>query len=144
MAAEFDQRGVEAAWAGYFEWETALAASGAVDVLAHVDVVKKQGYRLAEEPLHLYDGVAAAAAASGTAVEVNSNGLNSPAREVYPAPAFLKAFFEAGVPITLGSDAHSAEHAGRDLDEAVAAARAAGYATRLRFDQRAAVEVALE
>ncbi len=135
-AGEFPRRGVETAWEQYFDLETRLAASGAVDVLAHVDVCKKFGHRPAEEPLHLYEQVVQAAAASGTAVEVSSQGLARPSAEVYPAPAFLRMFHEAGVPITLASDAHVAAEAGWGHDEVVAAARAAGYSQMLRFRAR--------
>lgn len=140
---EFEARGVEQAYADYFEWETALAASGTVDVLAHADVVKKRGHRLATPPLDLYEGVAMAAAASNTAVEVSSAGLYKAVGEMYPAPEFLAAFYDAGVPITLASDAHASEDAGRGHNEVVAAARTAGYTHRLRFEQRSATSVPL-
>jgi len=140
---EFERRGVVAAWRQYFELEAQLAASGAVDVLAHVDVIKKYGLRPDADPRDWYDSVVAAAAASGTAVEVSSQGLRKPAREVYPAPAFLKRFHAAGVPITLASDAHTPDEAAWGHEEVVAAAKAAGYTTRLRFERRQRVEVPL-
>lgn len=140
---EFDRRGVERAWDDYFALETALARSGLVDVLAHVDVIKKLGRRPQSDPAPWYEGVVEAAAATGTAVEVSSQGLRNPADEVYPAPAFLEAFRRAGVPITLASDAHHAPEAAWGHEQVVEAARRAGYSTRLRFDQRAAVEVEL-
>lgn len=140
---EYEARGVERAYADYFDWEIALAASGTVDVLAHADVVKKFGHRLPSPPLDLYESVAKAAATSDTAVEVSSAGLYKKVGEVYPAPEFLVAFFEAGVPITLASDAHAAVDAARGHDEVVAAARAAGYRERLRYKERKATSVAL-
>ena len=135
---EFDRRGVDQAYEDFFALEAALAGSGSVDVLAHVDVVKKHGHRPARERFDLYDPVVAAAAASGTAVEVSSAGLFKPVGEIYPAPALLAMFFEAGVGITLASDAHRPEDAARAHEEAVAAARLAGYTQRLRFDSRRA------
>jgi histidinol phosphatase-like PHP family hydrolase len=45
-------------------------------------------------------------------------------------------FRGAGVPITLASDAHMAEDAAWGHDLVVAAARAAGYETYLRFAAR--------
>ena len=121
-----------------------LLASGAVDVLAHVDVVKKQGRRLSAPPTDLYAKVVTAAAASGTAVEVSTAGLHQPAAELYPNQTFLAMSSEAGVPITLASDAHYPEECGRDLGVAVAAAREAGYGERLQFRRRSAELVALE
>lgn len=136
VAFEFERRGVERAWDEYFELEVQLAASGAVDVLGHVDVVKKHGFRPENEPLHWYDAVVEAAVASGTAVEVSSQGLRNAAKEVYPSAAFLRRFMAAGVDITLASDGHTPEHTGHGHLEVVAAARAAGYETYLHFDGR--------
>ena len=141
--SEFERRGVRAAYEEYFEWETSLAASGAVDVLAHVDVVKKMGHHLPEPPVELYEPVVAAAAASGTAVEVSTAGLHDAAGELYPSPTFLQMFHDAGVPITLASDAHAPTEAARDFDVAVAAARVAGYTERLQFRRRVATPVPL-
>lgn len=133
---EFDRRGVEQAYQDYFEWETALASSGSVDILAHADVVKKYGHRLASPPLASYQRVATAAAETGTAIEVSTAGLHKPIGEMYPAPEFLQVCFEAGVEISLASDAHFPHEAARDRHLAVAAARAAGYTRRVRFTRR--------
>ena len=133
---EFDRRGVETAYDQYFELETLLAASGSVDVLTHVDVVKKLGHRHPSPPTELYESVVSAAVSSGTAVEVSTAGLDQPIGELYPAPDFLQMFYDAGVPITLASDAHHPEHCARDFDVAVAAARRAGYRQRLQFHER--------
>lgn len=140
---EFERRGVDQAYEDYFELEARLAASGLVDSLAHADVVKKAGHRATSEPIDLYEEVVKAAAATGTAVEVSSGGLRKPVAEIYPHPTFLAMFNEAGVSITLGSDGHVPHEVGHAHDEVVAAARAAGYETRLSFDQRSGQEVPL-
>lgn len=132
----FERRGVDAVWEEYFALEAALAASGRVDVLAHIDVVKKGGHRPSTDPSRWYRAVVEAAAGSGTAVEVSSQGLRNPAAEVYPAPALLEMLHRAGVPITLASDAHLPEGAGWGHDEVVVAASAAGYTERLGFRRR--------
>ena len=143
VSDEFARRGVRRAWEQYFELETQLAASGAVDVLAHVDVCKKHGQRPEREPVDLYLAVVEAASGSGTAVEVSSQGLRKPVGEVYPAPTFLEMFNRAGVPITLASDGHAPNEAAWGHEEVVAAARLAGYASSLRFKGRRRWEVPL-
>ena len=143
VVEEFDRRGIDQAWKDYFDLVVDLAGRGVVDVLAHVDVCKKFGYRPIVEPVHLYARVIEAAVRSGTAVEVSSQGLRRPAREIYPSPTFLKMFHEAGVKITLASDGHRADEAGWGHGEVLAAARAAGYASHLRFDARRCFEVPL-
>lgn len=140
---EFGRRGVDQSWEDYFALVVDLAERGAVDVLAHVDVCKKYGYRPATEPTHLYERVVKAAARTGTSVEVSSQGLRRPVSEVYPSPTFLKMFHGAGVKVTLASDAHHPEDAGHAHDEVVEAARAAGYTEHLRFESRRPFEVPL-
>ena len=140
---EFERRGIDRAWEDYFALVVDLARRGVVDVLAHVDVCKKFGYRPEVEPIHLYESVVQAALASGTAVEVSSQGLRRPAREIYPSPTFLKMLHNAGIRITLASDAHRAEEAAFGHHEVIAAAVAAGYSSHLRFDRRRSFEVPL-
>lgn len=140
---EFMRRGVLQAYADYFALEAQLAGSGTVDVLAHVDLVKVFGHRLETPPLEMYHNVVAAASQTGTAVEINTSGLDAPIGELYPSPVFLEMFHGAGVPITLGSDAHRPEDVGRGLDTAVVHAREVGYETRLEFENRVAGEVTL-
>jgi histidinol-phosphatase (PHP family) len=143
VSGEFERRGVDQAWEDYFALLEDLAGRGVVDVLAHADVCKKYGYRPISEPLHLYKKVVDAAAASGMAVEVSSAGLRMPVREIYPSAEFLAMFAQAGVPITLASDAHVAADAGVGFNEVVAWARSAGYTSRLQFTSRTAASVPL-
>jgi histidinol-phosphatase (PHP family) len=142
-AAEFARRGVRRAFEQYFALEAGLAASGIVDVLAHADVIKRAGLRPAEGATDLYGPVVAAAARSGTAVEISSAGLRHDVAELFPAPEFLERFRAAGVPITLASDAHMAEDAAWGHDAVVRAARDAGYTTYLRFEARRPIETPL-
>ena len=133
---EIRARGARRLFEEYFDVKTRLAARGGVDVLAHTDRCKTMGIVPDEEPLDLYESLVEAASASGLAIEVSSGGLRQAVGEIYPAPTLLRLFREAGVPITLASDAHYPEQAGSGHDEVVAAARAAGYTEYLRFEQR--------
>ena len=84
-----------------------------------------------------------AQASSSTAVEVSSAGLRQAPQEIYPAPAFLEMFHEAGVPITLASDAHRPEDTAWELGQVITAARTAGYTHYLHFDQKQRIYVPL-
>ena len=133
---EFDRRGHRQSYEDYFAAETTLAASGAVDVLAHADVVKKRGVILPDPPFDLYERLALAAASTDTAVEISTAGLHQPANEMYPHAALLASFHEHGVPITISSDGHRPNECGRDREIAVGFARSVGYTSRVTFDQR--------
>lgn len=143
VSYEFEMRGIDQSWADYFTIVADLAGRGVVEVLAHVDVCKKFGYKPEVEPTPLYERVVRAAAKSGTSVEISSQGLRRPVHEIYPSQTFLKMFHDAGVKITLASDAHRAADAGFAHDEVVAAAQAAGYSDHLRFDARRPYQVPL-
>jgi histidinol-phosphatase (PHP family) len=134
--SEYERRGVDRAFDQYFELEAAIAGSGLVDALAHADVIARHGLVPDGDLDRFYDPVVAAAARSGTAVEISSAGLRHTVRRLYPAAAFLSRFHAAGVPITLASDAHVAEDAATGHDAVVDAARAAGYREYLRFTAR--------
>ncbi len=138
---EFDRRGHEQSYEDYFAVETELALSGTVDVLAHSDVVKKQGVFLPTPPLELYDTLAEAAGRSGVAVEVSTAGLYQPAKEMYPHPDLLQRMYANGVPITLASDAHRPKKCGRDRDRALELAKSVGYTSSLTFRERQPIDV---
>lgn len=133
---EYERRGVRRAFEQYFELEATLAGSGLVDVLAHADVIARHGLRPGGDLDRFYEPVVAAAARSGTAVEISSAGLRHTVGRLYPAADYLSRFHAAGVPITLASDAHVAEDAAYGHGVVVAAARAAGYREYLRFTAR--------
>jgi len=141
---EFARRGAQQSYEDYFAIESQLAASGLFDVLAHADVVKKQGVMLDGVPYDLYEELAVAAARGGTAVEVSTAGLHQPAAEMYPAAPLLERFHNHMVPITLASDAHVPEHCGRDRDKALALARSVGYTERIEFRRRSGRLVPLD
>jgi len=118
--------GVERAWADYARCVEELAATRAVDVLAHPDVIKVAGYRPAV-PDEFYDRIAEAARACGLAAELNSSGWRKPCAEAYPAPPLLARFHKYGVPVTTASDGHQCDHVSWRIGELTAMARAAGY-----------------
>ena len=113
------------------------ARSGLFDVLSHPDLVKFFGHRADAETTHyVYEETADAVEAAGVCAEISTKGLRVPVGELYPHPDLLQAFQSRGVPITLASDAHVPDDVGRDIGDAVALARSAGYATVTVFDGR--------
>ena len=131
-------------WQRYFAEVAAAAASGVADVIAHADLVKKFCFRPPGPVDALYRETARSLASSGVAVEVNTAGLRKPCRELYPAQGFLNELFAAGVPVTVGSDAHRPEDVGAGWDEARTALLAAGYRSVVVYRQRVPEEVALD
>ncbi len=144
-----DRRGEYASWDVRELWERyfgdliTAAVSGLADVIGHADLVKKFGYVPEGDLTDLYKGAADAFAHSGVAVEVNTAGLRKPCAELYPSMPFLKNLHAAGVPITIGSDAHCPAEVGFAYAEARAALTEVGYRSALVFHGRQAEEVPL-
>ncbi len=70
------------------------------------------------------------------AIECNTAGLRRPLGEIYLEPAYLAAARAAGVPVSLGSDAHEPENVGRGCAEGVALLRSQGYREAVHFIAR--------
>jgi histidinol-phosphatase (PHP family) len=131
-------RSVEDVWRTYVEALVRLAASGAVDVLAHPDLAKIFSRRPEPSVLaDLHKQAAEAIAAAGTCIEISTAGLRKPVGELYPDPGFLEACVQRGVGITIASDAHVPELVGQDFDQALALAQEAGCETVTVFEGRA-------
>lgn len=116
-------------WKRYVELWCELAADDAspVTVLSHPDLAKKFNRYPSYDLDPLYSKMAEAARAGGKAIEVNTSGVTYACKEMFPAPALLRKFYEAGVPATLGSDAHEPRFVARGLREGAALLREAGY-----------------
>lgn len=86
----------------YCERLRQAAASGLFEILGHVDLPKKFRFLPRGELGELFKPVFDAAAASRTAIELNTAGLREDCAEIYPSLPLLKLARARGVPITFG------------------------------------------
>jgi histidinol-phosphatase (PHP family) len=135
-AAGYSARDRDVLYQRYFELFREAVESGAFDVMAHPDIIKKHGLTTTLPLGALYADAADALARSGVAIEVNTSGLRRPAAEPYPSLAFLRACAARGVPVTLGSDAHAPAHVGLDFDKALGLLERAGITEIATFEGR--------
>lgn len=143
LVSGYEQWSARDLWERYFRELATAAHSGAYDVMAHVDLVKKFGFAPPADHQDLYLWVAGELAAAGVAVEVSTAGLRKPCAEIYPSEALLGALRRAGVPITMGSDAHAPAEVGHMWGFAVETIKRAGYESLLVFRGRVGEEVPL-
>jgi histidinol-phosphatase (PHP family) len=111
-----------------------MMATGLYNTVGHADLAKKFNVRASIDLEPHYREVLAAVKEAGACYEVNTAGLRWPAAEMYPEPAFVRLAASMGVPVTLGSDAHTPDDVARDFDKAVALLRDAGYSEMATFD----------
>jgi histidinol-phosphatase (PHP family) len=134
--SRYDEWDIDDLYEHYFGLVVRAAESGHFDTMAHLDLVKKFGHRARKDLADLYGRVARRLAAAGVAIEVNTAGLRKPVGELYPHADLLVACRTAGVPATLGSDAHAPEEVGADFALGVDHLRAAGYERILTYRGR--------
>ena len=125
--------------AEYYRTVRRAAEYGRFDVLAHLDYISMWGDQPGPAALRELDAALDALAASGGALELNTDRVSDPAGVMYPSPAILRAAHDRGIPLVIDSDAHEAEHVGRLFDEAIALARESGYRETLRLSDRVLV-----
>jgi histidinol-phosphatase (PHP family) len=120
----------------YYHTVRRAAEWGRFDILAHIDYIGLWGHRPGPAVLPEIEAALDALAAAGAALELNTDRISDPAGVMYPSPAILRAARARGIPLTIDSDAHEAEHVGRFWDEAIAMAWEAGYRETLRLSDR--------
>lgn len=113
-----------------------LVETGLFDVMGHIDLVKKFGYRAEGDVSGALNRLLDRVAESGMLIEANTAGFDKPVGEMYPHPDILRAACERGIPITMGSDSHAPDQVGRHFSDAVGLLTAAGYEELSRPDKR--------
>lgn len=108
----------DSAYVRYFELIRQLIRSDLFDVLAHPDAIRRAGFHPNASMEDTYRDIARLLRERGMAIEVNTAGIRRRIGSPYPEPAFLAAVAREGVPVTIGSDAHTPEDVGRDFDTA--------------------------
>ena len=129
----------DALLAAYYRTVRQAAEWGRFDILAHMDYISLWGHRPGPAVLPEIEAALDALAASGAAIELNTDRFSDPAGVMYPSLAILRGAHARGIPLTIDSDAHEVEHVGRAWDEAIGYAREAGYRETLRLSDRALV-----
>ncbi len=103
------------------------ATSQPFHVMSHPDLPKKFNFYPSFDLARTYEEAAEAARAGGRMIEVNTSGSYYACEEMFPAPALLAAFCRAGVPCTVGTDAHEPANVTRDITRAYRLMYEAGY-----------------
>src|SRR5436305_12477945 len=106
-AAQFDGGNVNAIYADYFRRVREIAATGLVDCLAHLDLIKIHGHRPGAEIGSLVNETLDFIRARNLAVELSTAGWRKPVNELYPSDRIIELAMEKGIPFTIASDAHS-------------------------------------
>ena len=106
-AAQFDGRNIDAIYADYFRRVREIIATGLVDCLAHLDLIKIHGHRPGGEVGSLVTETLDFIRVRNLAVELSTAGWRKPVKELYPGDRIIELAIEKGIPFTTASDAQS-------------------------------------
>jgi histidinol-phosphatase (PHP family) len=106
-ARQFSGRNIDEIYSDYFRRIREIAASGLVDCLAHLDLVKIHGHRPCTPIAELVDETLDLIRSRNLAIELSTAGWRKPVTELYPSDGILTVAIKKGIPFTVASDAHS-------------------------------------
>lgn len=138
---EYSRRDINQCYIEYFEQTQKLASAGLFDIVGHLDLLKKFGYKPTKRLDSLFEKTIKIIAENQLVVEVNTAGLREPVKEIYPSEQLLRLCFENNIAVTLGSDAHEPEEVGYAINEALESIKKVGYKKVIAFTRRRRNEI---
>lgn len=112
----FDEHSIRDIYHDYFQAMIRGVDTGLFDVVGHLDLIKQPGFPVMDSNPGDIGDLLDAVARQGMAVELNTSGLRKPISEYYPSWDIVEQILERGIPVTLGSDAHSPDQVGFGFD----------------------------
>jgi len=116
-AAQFEGRNIDEMYADYFRRLRELIATGLVDSLAHLDLIKIHGHRPTADIGALVNETLELIRARNLSIELSTAGWRKPVNELYPSDSIIELAMEKGIPFTTASDAHSHVQLGENFAE---------------------------
>jgi histidinol-phosphatase (PHP family) len=112
---QFEGRNIDGIYADYFRRVRDLVATGLVDCLAHLDLIKIHGHRPTADIASLIGETLELIRARNLAIELSTAGWRKPVNELYPGDPIIELAIEHGIPFTTASDAHSHAQLGENF-----------------------------
>ena len=135
----------------YFDALIEMLHWGNFDVLAHLTYPLRYFYSKSNLDIDLnkfknqIDEILLLTAKSDKALEINTAALRQPLNKLSPEVDIVKRFKELGGKyVTVGSDAHYAEHLAADIDMAYNCAIEAGFDSITFFQKRTPIQMKIE
>lgn len=135
----------------YFNEIINMLEWGKFDVLAHLTYPLRYFYTKSNLDIDLnnfknqVDEILILTAKSDKALEINTAALRQPLQKLSPEIDVIRRFKELGGKyVSVGSDAHYAEHLAADIDMAYSAALEAGFDSITFFEKRTPMQMKIE
>ena len=115
-AGQFVGRSIDEIYEDYFRRIREMAASGLVDCLSHLDLIKIHGHRPCGDVRWVVNETLDFIAARNLAIELSTAGWRKPVDELYPSDEIIRLAIEGGIRFTTASDAHSHVQLGENYE----------------------------
>ena len=142
-AEQFAGRNVDDVYADYFRRIRQIAATGLVDCLSHLDLVKIHGHRPKSPIRDLICETLDMIALRGLTIELSTAGWRKPVNELYPSDEIIRLAIEKGIRFTTASDAHSHVQLGENYERLAEKIEQLGIREVCVFEKHQAEVVAL-
>ena len=139
-ASQFEGRNIDNLYADYFRRVREIAASGLVDCLAHLDLIKIHGHRPNSEIGPIIDETIDFIRSRDLAIELSTAGWRKPVNELYPADRIIELAVEKGIPFTTSSDAHSRAQLAENFDRLAEKMSTLGIGAVSLYDKHRRIE----
>ena len=139
-ASQFEGRNIDNLYADYFRRVREIAASGLVDCLAHLDLIKIHGHRPNSEIGPIIDETLDFIRSRDLAIELSTAGWRKPVNELYPADRIIELAVEKGIPFTTSSDAHSRAQLAENFDRLAEKMSTLGIGAVSLYDKHRRIE----
>ncbi|HEY2680555.1 MAG TPA: histidinol-phosphatase HisJ family protein [Candidatus Udaeobacter sp.] len=143
-ATQFEHRNIDEMYADYFRRLRQLIATGLVDAVAHLDLIKIHGHRPTADIGTLINETLEFICARNLAIELSTAGWRKPVNELYPSDSIIELAVEKGIPFTTASDAHSHVQLGENFARLADKMGEIGIRQVCIFEKHKAVKVPLQ
>jgi len=106
-AEQFVGRDVNEIYEDYFRRIREIAATGLIDCLSHLDLIKIHGHRPCGDIRAIVNETLDFIRSQDLAIELSTAGWRKPVDELYPSDEIIRLAVKRGIPFTTASDAHS-------------------------------------
>jgi len=106
-AGQFVGRSIDEIYEDYFHRVRDIAATGLVDCLSHLDLIKIHGHRPCGDVRPIINETLDFIRSRDLVIELSTAGWRKPVDELYPSDGIIKLAIEKGISFTTASDAHS-------------------------------------
>lgn len=134
----------------YFQEVYEMAKNSDLDVIGHLDLMKRYAYNSFknynfEEHADIIRSILKEIIKRNIGIEVNTSGLRSDVKEIFPSVEIIKLYKELGGEIvTIGSDAHDAKSVGSGYFFALEMLKNTGFGYIFKFEKRKPIGIIIK